>query len=246
LRHGRVQRRRLPGRDPRFLMSLPDQRPKLSALRRYLITGLVVWVPLVVTFFVLKFLVDLMDNSLLLLPPAWRPEALLGFKIPGLGVVLATVILLLTGLVTANLVGRKLVHVWEGILHRIPLVRSIYSAVKQVMETLLGAGGDAFRKVLLIEYPRKGIWTLGFQTGVGVGEVQHRTSKEVVTVFVPTTPNPTSGFIIMVPRGEVVELDMSVEDGLKFVMSLGVVAPRWPAAARPAAVDEVAPPQPRP
>ncbi|ACL72229.1 protein of unknown function DUF502 [Thioalkalivibrio sulfidiphilus HL-EbGr7] len=205
----------------------------LHTLRKYLITGLVVWVPLVITFFVVKFLVDLMDNSLLLLPPAWRPEALFGFKIPGLGVVLAAVILLVTGLVTANLLGRKLVDLWESVLQRIPLVRSIYSAVKQVMETLLGAGGDSFRKVLMIEYPRKGIWTLGFQTGVGVGEVQSRTSKEVVTVFVPTTPNPTSGFIILVPRDEVVELDMSVEDGLKFVMSLGVVSPRWPYPNRP-------------
>lgn len=205
----------------------------LHTLRKYLITGLVVWVPLVITFFVVKFLVDLMDNSLLLLPPAWRPEALFGFKIPGLGVVLAAVILLVTGLVTANLLGRKLVDMWESVLQRIPLVRSIYSAVKQVMETLLGAGGDSFRKVLMIEYPRKGIWTLGFQTGVGVGEVQARTSREVVTVFVPTTPNPTSGFIILVPRDEVVELDMSVEDGLKFVMSLGVVSPRWPHPNRP-------------
>ncbi|OOG25605.1 hypothetical protein B1C78_06475 [Thioalkalivibrio denitrificans] len=226
-------------------MSLAEQRPRLATLRKYLITGLVVWVPLVITFFVLKFLVDLMDNSLLLLPPAWRPQALLGFNIPGLGVVLAAVIVLLTGLITANLVGRKLVDIWESILHRIPLVRSIYSAVKQVMETLLGAGGDAFRRVLLIEYPRKGIWTVAFQTGVGVGEVQHRTSREVLTVFVPTTPNPTSGFVIMVPRDEVVELDMSVEDGLKFVMSLGVVSPKWPPPHLPESGAQVAPPQPK-
>lgn len=225
-------------------MSLIEPRPRLAALRKYLITGLVVWVPLVITFFVLKFLVDLMDNSLLLLPPAWRPEAVFGFKIPGLGALLALAILLLTGLVAANLLGRKLVEWWESILHRIPLVRSIYSAVKQVMETLLGAGGDAFRKVLLIEYPRKGVWTLAFQTGVGVGEVQHRTSREVLTVFVPTTPNPTSGFIILVPRDEVVELDMSVEEGLKFVMSLGVVAPGWPPRAAGAG-GEVAPPRPK-
>lgn len=225
-------------------MSLIEPRPRLAALRKYLITGLVVWVPLVITFFVLKFLMDLMDNSLLLLPPAWRPEAVFGFKIPGLGALLALAILLLTGLVAANLLGRKLVEWWESILHRIPLVRSIYSAVKQVMETLLGAGGDAFRKVLLIEYPRKGVWTLAFQTGVGVGEVQHRTSREVLTVFVPTTPNPTSGFIILVPRDEVVELDMSVEEGLKFVMSLGVVAPGWPPRAAGAG-GEVAPPRPK-
>ncbi|WP_018232065.1 DUF502 domain-containing protein [Thioalkalivibrio thiocyanodenitrificans] len=224
-------------------MPLSEQRPRLVALRRYLITGLVVWVPLVITFFVLKFLVDLMDNSLLLLPPAWRPEALFGFKIPGLGVLLAAVILLLTGLVTANLVGRKLVELWEGIVQHIPLVRTIYSAVKQVMETLLGNGGDSFRKVLMIEYPRKGLWTLAFQTGVGVGEMQHRTHREVLTVFVPTTPNPTSGFIILVPRDDVVELDMTVEDGLKLVMSLGVVTPKWPPAPKAGRGGEVAPPQ---
>ena len=224
-------------------MSLSEQRPRLAALRRYLITGLVVWVPLVITFFVLKFLVDLMDNSLLLLPPAWRPEALFGFKIPGLGVVLAAVIVLLTGLVTANLVGRKLVELWEGIVQHIPLVRTIYSAVKQVMETLLGNGGDSFRKVLMIEYPRKGLWTLAFQTGIGVGEMQHRTHREVLTVFVPTTPNPTSGFIILVPRDDVVELDMTVEDGLKLVMSLGVVTPKWPPAPKAGRSGEVAPPQ---
>nr|WP_246828300.1 DUF502 domain-containing protein [Ectothiorhodospira sp. PHS-1] len=200
----------------------------LHTFRRYLIAGLVVWVPLITTVVVIKFIVDMMDRTLLLLPPPWRPENLLGFTIPGFGIVVALVIVFLTGLVVANLVGRKLVDLWEAILARIPLVSTIYSAVKQVMETLFGAGGDSFRKVLLIEYPRKGIWTLGFQTGSGLGEVQARTERQVVSVFVPTTPNPTSGFIILVPRDEVIELDMSVEDGLKFVMSLGVVVPRYP------------------
>ncbi len=206
----------------------------VAALRRYMIAGVVVWAPLIVTFFIVRLLVELMDHTLLLLPPGWRPEALLGFKVPGLGLVLALIILFVTGLVVANLVGRKLIALWEAMLDRIPLVRSIYSAVKQVMETLLGAGGDSFRKVLLIEYPRKGIWTLAFQTSTGIGEVQHKTSSEVITVFVPTTPNPTSGFIILVPRAEVVELEMSVEDGLKFVMSLGVVAPKYPYPVKPA------------
>ncbi|SEK95134.1 Uncharacterized membrane protein [Ectothiorhodospira marina] len=200
----------------------------VQSLRRYLIAGLLVWVPLVATAAIIKFILDMMDRTLLLLPPGWRPETLLGFTIPGFGVVMALVIVFATGLVVANLLGRKLVELWEAILARIPLVNTIYSAIKQVMETLLGAGGESFRKVLLVEYPRKGIWTLGFQTGAGVGEVQARTDKDVVSVFVPTTPNPTSGFIILVPRDEVVVLDMTVEDGLKFVMSLGVVVPRHP------------------
>ncbi|WP_242467242.1 DUF502 domain-containing protein [Ectothiorhodospira shaposhnikovii] len=206
----------------------PISTGPLHTFRRYLIAGLVVWVPLITTVVVIKFIVEMMDRTLLLLPPPWRPENLLGFTIPGFGIVVALVIVFLTGLVVANLVGRKLVDLWEAILARIPLVSTIYSAVKQVMETLFGAGGDSFRKVLLIEYPRKGVWTLGFQTGSGMGEVQARTERQVVSVFVPTTPNPTSGFIILVPKEEVMELDMSVEDGLKFVMSLGVVVPRYP------------------
>ncbi|MFU8814691.1 MAG: DUF502 domain-containing protein [Pseudomonadales bacterium] len=194
-------------------------------LRRYLIAGLLVWVPLVVTLFIIRFVVALLDFTLLLLPPGWRPETLLGFNIPGLGFVVAVVIVLLTGLLAANIAGRKLVDFGESVVHRIPLVRSIYSAVKQVLQTLLSNGGQSFRRVLMVEYPRKGIWTIGFQTGVGVGEVQQRTAHPVITVFIPTTPNPTSGFIIMVPQEDVIALDMSVEEGLKFVMSLGVVVP---------------------
>lgn len=201
-------------------------------LRRYLIAGLLVWVPLVVTLVIIRFLVDLLDFTLLLLPPPWRPEALLGFNIPGFGVVVAVVIVLLTGLLAANFAGRKVLDIGESVVQRIPLVRSIYSAVKQVLQTVLHNGGQSFRRVLLVEYPRKGLWTIGFQTGVGVGEVQQRTERALVTVFIPTTPNPTSGFIILVPTEEAIALDMSVEDGLKFVMSLGVVEPR-PISATP-------------
>lgn len=204
----------------------------LVHFRRYLIAGLLVWVPLIVTGLIIKFLVDLLDFTILLLPPSWRPEAILGFSVPGTGVVVAIVIVFLTGIVAANIVGRKLFDVGEAIVDRIPLVRSIYSAVKQVMHSLFSNGGQSFRRVLMVQYPRKGVWTLGFQTGVGVGEVQHRTDQEVVTVFIPTTPNPTSGFVIMVPREDAVELDMSVEDGLKFVMSLGVVVPEWSASGK--------------
>ena len=198
----------------------------VSSLRRYLIAGLLVWVPLVITVFVIKVLVDLMDRSLLLLPPASRPEALIGFNIPGLGLILTAVVVLATGMVVTNLLGRKLVDYWEGLLLRIPIVRSVYSASKQVTETLFSPSGEAFRRVLLVEYPRKGIWSIGFQTNVATGEIQEKTEKEVITLFVPTTPNPTSGFIILVPREDVIELDMNVEDALKLVMSLGVVSPR--------------------
>ncbi|MFO7953988.1 DUF502 domain-containing protein [Thioalkalivibrio sp.] len=197
----------------------------LVSLRRYLIAGLLVWLPLIVTGFVIKLLVDLLDFTILLLPPAWRPEAILGFSIPGAGIVLAVVVVFVTGVVVANIVGRKLVSVGESIVRRIPLVSSIYGAVKQVTETVLSDGGQAFRKVMLIEYPRRGLWSVGFMTGVAAGEVQDRTEHDVVTVFVPTTPNPTSGFVLMVPREEAIELDMTVEDGLKFVMSMGVVTP---------------------
>lgn len=194
-------------------------------LRRYLIAGLLLWLPLGVTVLVVRLLVGTMDQTLLLLPERFRPDALLGFHIPGLGLVLAVLVVLTTGMLVANLFGRRLVALWERLLARIPLVRSIYSAVKQLAETMFSGGGQSFRKVLLIEYPRKGLWTLAFQTGTGVGEAQQKTGRDVVNVYVPTTPNPTSGFFLMVPREEVVELDMSVDDGLKMIISMGVVVP---------------------
>ncbi|WP_017925821.1 DUF502 domain-containing protein [Thioalkalivibrio sp. HL-Eb18] len=208
----------------------------LVSLRRYLIAGLLVWLPLIVTGFIIKLLVDLLDFTILLLPPAWRPEALLGFSIPGAGIVIAIVVVFVTGVIVANIVGRKLVSLGESIVHRIPLVSSIYGAVKKLTETVLADGGQAFRKVVLIEYPRRGLWSVGFLTGTGAGEVQDRTERDVITVFVPTTPNPTSGFVLLVPREEAIELDMTVEDGLKFVMSMGVVTPLSSPTEAPAPV----------
>jgi uncharacterized membrane protein len=196
----------------------------MQTLRCYLIAGLLIWVPLGITVFVIRVMVGLMDQTILLIPPQWRPEALLGFNIPGLGVVLVLVIVLLTGMIVANILGRKLVGLWDAILSRIPLVRTIHSAVKQVMETILNSGSKSFRKVMLIEYPRKGVWTLAFQTGEVAGEIRDKAGVPVVTVFVPTTPNPTSGFVIIVPKEELIELDMPVEEGLKLIMSLGVVS----------------------
>ncbi len=197
----------------------------MSFIRRYLVAGLLVWLPLVATFFVIRLLVQWMDNSLLLLPENYRPENLLGFAIPGLGVALSLLILLFTGLIAANLFGRKLVSLWERVLSRIPLVRSIYSAVKQLVETMFSDSGQSFRKVLLVEFPRRGLWTLAFQTGTEQGEAQLKTGRDVVTVYIPTTPNPTGGYFVLVPREDVRELDMSVDEGLKMLLSMGAVTP---------------------
>jgi uncharacterized membrane protein len=196
-------------------------------MKRYLIAGLLVWVPLGVTFMVIKFLVDLLDKSMLLIPPSYRPEALLGMHIPGLGVVISAIIVLSTGMFVAHFFGNKLIAVWERFLARIPLVRTIYISVKQLLETIFSSTGQSFRKVLLIEYPRRGVWTLALQASADAGEAQARTGMEVINVFVPTTPNPTSGFFLIVPKKDVIELDMSVDDGLKMIMSAGVVVPKW-------------------
>lgn len=200
----------------------------LRFLRRYLVAGLIVWIPLVVTVVVVRFLLNLMDRTLVLVPPAWRPETLLGFHVPGLGMVLTVLVLLVTGFLGANLLGRRIVGAWESLLARIPLVRSVYSGAKQVAETLFSDGGTSFKKVLLVQYPREGVWSICFMTATGLAEVQARTDEEVACVFVPTTPNPTSGFIVFVPREDLIELDMSVDEALRMIISLGVVVPRWP------------------
>lgn len=197
----------------------------MTVLRRYLIAGLLVWLPLGVTLLVIRLLVGFMDRLMLLVPARYQPEALVGFNIPGLGLVLAVVIVLFTGVIVANFFGRRMIALWEAFLDRIPLVRSIYHSVKQVAETVFSSNGNSFRKVLLIEYPRKGIWTLAFQTGIALGEAQEKTSQQVVNVFVPTTPNPTSGFFIMIPQEDIIELDITVEEGLKMIVSMGVVVP---------------------
>ena len=201
-------------------------------LRRYLIAGILVWLPLGVTLLVLKLLVGLVETLLELVPAAYHPETLIGLEIPYLNVILALlamfVVVVVTGLLAANLFGRKLVAMWESLLGRIPLVRSIYQSAKQVAETVFSSSGKSFRKVLLIEYPRKGLYTLAFQTSNSAGEAQERIGEDLTTVFIPTTPNPTSGFIILVPTKDVVELEMSVDEALKMVISLGMVEPKWP------------------
>lgn len=197
----------------------------LGKLRKYIITGLLIWVPLGITIFVIKLLVDLMDRTIVLLPPAWRPENLFGFEVPGLGIVISAMVIFITGFFLTNFAGRRLIRVWENLLDRIPLVRSIYSSVKQVTQTILSSDGETFNEVLLIEYPRKGVWTLCFKTSDSPKSFDKVTGKQLVTVFVPTTPNPTSGFILFVPKTEVTKIDIDVEDALKLVMSLGVVTP---------------------
>lgn len=195
--------------------------------RRYLIAGLLVWIPIGFTLLVLKLVVGIMDQTLLLLPMAYRPETLLGFNIPGLGIVLSVIVLLLTGVFVANIIGKQMVNYSERLLSRIPLVRTIYSASKSFVEVLFTNTSQAFKKVLLIEYPRKGIYSLCFQTSTELAEIQARTRDDVICVFVPTTPNPTSGFIMIVPASETIELDMDVESALKMIVSLGVVVPGW-------------------
>lgn len=195
--------------------------------RRYLIAGLLVWIPIGFTLFVLKLIVGIMDQTLLLLPSAYRPENLLGVNIPGLGIVLSVIVLLVTGMLVANIIGKQLVSFSERLLSRIPLVRSIYSAAKNFAEVIFTNTNQAFKKVLLIEYPRKGVYSLCFQTSTELAEIQARTCDDIICVFVPTTPNPTSGFIIMVPITDTIELDMDVESALKMVVSLGVVVPDW-------------------
>ena len=197
----------------------------LSLIRRYLIAGLLVWVPILVTVFVIQFIVSIMDKSLALLPKAWQPVNLLGFHAPGLGVVLSLLVLFFTGMFVTNFLGRRLVALWDNIIDRIPLVRAVYSAVKQVMNTIFMPGGNAFRKVLLVEYPRRGMWSIAFQTSESGDHFNKQVGEEMVTVFIPTTPNPTSGFLMMVPRSDVKTVDISVDQAIKFVISLGVVQP---------------------
>jgi uncharacterized membrane protein len=194
-------------------------------VRKYLITGLLIWIPLVITIWVLKLIVDTLDQSLLLLPPQWRTESFLGFHVPGLGVILTLVIVFVTGVLATNLLGARLVHLWNEILHRIPVVNSIYSSVKQISDTLFSSSGQAFRKALLVQWPREGMWTIAFMTGVPGGDVVRHLPGDYVSVYVPTTPNPTGGYFVMAPRKDVIELDMSVDAALKYIISMGVVAP---------------------
>ena len=196
-----------------------------SIIRRYLLSGLLVWLPIWVTFLMIRFLINLMDGMFKLLPDAYQPDQLIGVHIPGLGLILTLIVLFFTGMIAANFLGRAFGRLWNAIVLRIPLVRSIYMSVRKVLETIFTSQSKAFRKVYLVEYPRKELWSIAFQTGRGCAEIQDKTEKETITIFIPTTPNPTSGFLIMVPKEDAYELDMSIEEALKLVISLGVVSP---------------------
>lgn len=197
-------------------------------MKKYFITGLLIWVPLAITVWVLTLIVSTMDQSLLFVPSALRPENLFGVRVPGIGVILTLLVVFVTGLLTANILGQRLLRFSEGVLARIPIVKSIYYSVKQVSDTLFSSSGVAFRKALLVQYPRPGIWTIGFMTGQPGGDAARHLPGDYVSVYVPTTPNPTSGFFLMLPRLDVIELDMSVDEALKYIISMGVVTPALP------------------
>ncbi|HQW38856.1 MAG TPA: DUF502 domain-containing protein [Usitatibacteraceae bacterium] len=214
-------------------------------MRRYLIAGLLVWIPLAITFWVLSLLVELMDQSLLIVPARFRSDALLGFHLPGLGAVLTLAILLATGAIAANFFGKRLLAVWESLVGRIPIVRSIYGGVKQISDTLFSPDGKAFRRAVLVRYPHPGAWTVALVTGTPEHEVTDHLGHDQVAVFVPTTPNITAGFFLIVPRSDTFELQMSVDQALKYIISMGVAEPPRP-GARPESIPSGTDPNPLP
>ena len=213
----------------------------MSTLRRYFVAGLLVWIPLGITLWVLKLLVDAMDQSLLLLPANLRSDALFGFHVPGLGIILTVAIVLATGALAANFFGRKLLGVGDTVLGRIPIVRSIYGGVKQISDTLFSPEGKAFRRAVLVRYPHAGAWTVALVTGTPQHEVADILGTDQISVFVPTTPNITSGFFLIVPRSDTIELDMTVDAALKYIISMGVAEP---AARQIRGAIKIAPPSP--
>lgn len=197
----------------------------MAALRRWLLAGLLVLVPLMITVWVLNWIIGTLDQTLQILPETWQPDLLLGIHIPGFGVVLALLIVLVIGAAVSNFLGRRLMAWWDALLGRIPIVRSIYSSVKQVSDTLFSENGNAFRKALLVQWPRPGVWTIAFQTGTPGGDVGHHLGEDYLSVYVPTTPNPTGGYFVMLKRSDCIELAMTVDEALTYVISMGVVAP---------------------
>ena len=194
-------------------------------MKKYLITGLLIWIPLIITIWVLKVIFDALDQSLLLLPLEWRTESWLGTHIPGLGAILTVLVVFVTGVFATNFFGAQLVTIWHRLLNRIPVVNSIYSSVKQISDTLFSSSGQAFRKAVLLQWPREGIWTIAFLTGTPGGDVAKHLPPDCLSVYVPTTPNPTGGYFVIVPRKDLIELEMSVDDALKYIISMGVVPP---------------------
>ena len=205
----------------------------MASVRKLFLTGLLVIVPGVITAWVLNWIVGTLDQTLQILPGAWQPDKLLGFHIPGFGVLLTLLILLVVGGIASNFAGRKLVQWGDALVSRIPVVRSIYSSVKQVSDTLFSESGNAFRKAVLVQWPREGVWTVAFVTGAPNGEVAAYLRDEFVSVYVPTPPNPTGGYFVMLRKSDCVELEMSVDAALKYIVSMGVVAPADPTLISP-------------
>lgn len=199
---------------------------KKNMIKNYLIAGLLVLVPIWVTFSILQYLITTFDKIIALLPPAYQPDVLLGFRIPGLGLLVVLLAVFFTGMLATNFIGKYVINFWDAVLAKIPLVRSIHAGVKQMLSTMLAPNGKSFRKVLLIEYPRRDIWSLAFQTGVGFKEINPPGKNDMVMVFVPTTPNPIGGFLLLVPKADVKELTISVDDAFKLIISLGVILPK--------------------
>ena len=194
-------------------------------MKKYIITGLLIWIPLVITIWVLKVIFDALDQSLLLLPDSFQTEHWIGVHIPGLGAILTIVVVFLTGVFATNFFGARLIVLWHEILQRIPVVNSIYSSVKQISDTLFSSSGQAFRKALLVQWPHEGMWTIAFLTGTPGGDVVSHVPADCLSVYVPTTPNPTGGYFVIVRRSDIIELDMTVDQALKYIISMGVVPP---------------------
>ena len=198
----------------------------LSSLRKWMFAGLLVIVPVAITIWLIEWMLSTLDKTLLILPEAWHPDKLLGFHIPGFGLILAVISLLIVGAAASNFLGKKVVVWGDAVLHRIPVVRSIYSSVKQVSDTLFSENGNAFRKAVMIEWPRPGVWTIAFVTGKPNGELLKHLKDDFVSIYVPTTPNPTGGYFVLLKMSDRIELDMSVDEALKYIVSMGVVSPK--------------------
>ena len=226
--------------DPKGARGSRDRHPA-KAFRNYLIGGLLIWIPIMITVWVVRFLSGILDQSLVLVPPPWRPEALFGTYVPGLGIILSLLLLFLTGILVKNLFGGQMVAGIESLVRRIPIVGSVYGGAKTFSETVLTDKGRSFRQVVMVPFPRAGVYSIGFITSEELEEVQARTAEDVVCVFVPTTPNPTTGFLVMFPRDDVTALDMTVDEAFKMLLTLGVVVPSW--KKRPVGTADLAAPQ---
>jgi uncharacterized membrane protein len=218
----------LPG-EPTVELGPKDPKAQHPArkIRNYLIGGLLIWIPIMITVWVVRFLSSILDSSLVLLPPSWRPEAVFGTYVPGVGVVLSLLLLFVTGVVVKNLFGGRMVAGIESLVRRIPVIGPVYSGAKTFSETVLTDQGKSFKQVVIVEFPRKGVYSLGFITSHDLEEAQAKTAQEVTCVFVPTTPNPTTGFLVLLPKDEVIHMDMSVDEAFKMLLTLGVVVPTW-------------------